>query len=119
MPRRAPTYAPARPLRWRGWAKAAEPLRCFLASPQGRTWPELIAWREGEGLTSFDLLNRLAWLEIKGLVVNTGEGARVRWAATGQAGQRYLDVPLAGRVGGERLPLARFEELGRAPGLGQ
>lgn len=94
MPRRAPTYAPARPARWRGWAKAAEPLRCFLATPQGRTWPELDAWRRGEGLTSVDVLNRLAWLEIKGLVVNTGEGAKVRWAATGQAAR----APAGGQV---------------------
>lgn len=96
MPPKALPYTPARPARWRGWAKAAEPLRAYLASPQGRTWPELIAWREGEGLTSFDLLNRLAWLENKGLAVSTGEGARVRWAATGQAGNAILRRSLSG-----------------------
>lgn len=78
-------HEPHPPASWPGWAKAAEPLRAYLATPQGRTWPELHAWRQGEGLTSVDLLNRLAWLENKGLVVSTGEGARVRWAATGQA----------------------------------
>ena len=71
-----------------GWAERSAPLRAFLATPRGRSWPELRAWAEEEGISGASLLNRLAWLENAHAVVGVGRGEALRWVATGQAPQR-------------------------------
>lgn len=60
------------------WSRTAAPLLAFLrACPAGRTHADLREWRRATGLLSaFELVQALAWLDLRGLARTEGERDR-------------------------------------------